>query len=417
MRLGRPIGRVRLRQLPLWQLYLIGGTVGTLLYLFVPPFKGSGPVINLLGLSGVIAVIVGIRRNRPEARLAWWLFAFGFFLYLLADVYTYSYRIIFDANIPFPSFGDAIYLAVYPVQMAGLLLLVRRRNPDRDRAGLIDSLIMTLGLSLVSYIVLIAPYVHDNTLSLLPKLVSIAYPLGDILLLAATIRLAVDGGTRKPAFYLLVLSIVTLLVTDFAYGVVTLDNAYTHQLLILDAGWIFYYLFWGAAALHPSMRELERPARDREPRLTWTRLALLTAATLIAPAIEIAKEVRRGDVDLIATITVSAILFALVVVRMAGLIRQRERSIARERSLAAAAAVIVAATSREQIYDAALTAVPSLVERVAVARLCFIDGDHRRRGGPERRLSARGSRWSIDPGCVRLTARCRRDPTPGRSGL
>ncbi len=397
MRLGGSIGRVRLRQLPLWQLYLIGGTVGTLLYLFVPPFKGSGPVINLLGLSGVIAVIVGIRRNRPEARLAWWLFAFSFFLYLLADVYTYSYRIIFDANIPFPSFGDAIYLAVYPVQMAGLLLLVRRRNPDRDRAGLIDSLIMTLGLSLVSYIVLIAPYVHDNTLSLLPKLVSIAYPLGDILLLAATIRLAVDGGTRKPAFYLLVLSIVTLLVTDFAYGVVTLDNAYTHTLLILDAGWIFYYLFWGAAALHPSMRELERPARDREPRLTWTRLALLTAATLIAPAIEIAKEVRRGDVDLIATITVSAILFALVVVRMAGLIRQRERSIARERRLAAAAAQIVAATSREQIYDAALAAVPSLVDQSAVARLCFIDGVIVDVVAPEVGSPQGLSRWSIDP--------------------
>ena len=353
MRPGQLIGRLRLRHRPLWQLYLVGGTVGTLLYWLVPPFKGSGPVINLLGLSGVIAVIVGIRRNRPESRLPWWLFALGFFLYWVADVYTYSYRILFHANIPFPSVGDAVYLAVYPLQMAGLLLLVRRRNPERDRAGLIDSLIMTLGLSLVSYIVLIAPYVHDNTLSLLPKLVSIAYPLGDILLLAATIRLAVDGGTRKPAFYLLVLSIVTLLVTDFAYGVVTLDNAYTHQLLILDVGWIFYYLFWGAAALHPSMRELERPARDRQPRLTWTRLALLTAATLIAPGIEIVKEVRRGDVDLIATITVSAVLFALVVARMAGLIRQRERSIARERILAASAAEIVAATSREQIYDAA----------------------------------------------------------------
>ena len=400
MRPGQLIGRLRLRHRPLWQLYLVGGTIGTLLYWLVPPFKGSGPVINLLGLSGVIAVIVGIRRNRPESRLPWWLFALGFFLYWVADVYTYSYRILFHANIPFPSVGDAVYLAVYPLQMAGLLLLVRRRNPERDRAGLIDSLIMTLGLSLVSYIVLIAPYVHDNTLSLLPKLVSIAYPLGDILLLAATIRLAVDGGTRKPAFYLLVLSIVTLLVTDFAYGVVTLDNAYTHQLLILDVGWIFYYLFWGAAALHPSMRELERPARDRQPRLTWTRLALLTAATLIAPGIEIVKEVRRGDVDLIATITVSAVLFALVVARMAGLIRQRERSIARERILAASAAEIVAATSREQIYDAALNAVPSLVDESAVARLCFIEEELVDVVAPEAGSQDGITRWSIDPGAA-----------------
>ena len=47
--------------------------------------------------------------------------------------------------MPFSSFGDAVYLTVYPALMAGLLLLVRRRNPERDRGGVIDSLIMTLG--------------------------------------------------------------------------------------------------------------------------------------------------------------------------------------------------------------------------------------------------------------------------------
>ena len=43
--------------------------------------------------------------------------------------------------------------------------------------------------------------------------------------------------------------------TDFIYGILTLDGTYTHQLW-LDGGWIFFYLLWGAAALHPSMREL-----------------------------------------------------------------------------------------------------------------------------------------------------------------
>ncbi len=396
MRLRQLIGRLRLRHRPLWQLYLIGGGFGTLLYSLVPPFAGSGPVINLLGLSGVVAVIVGIRRNRPRYKLPWWLFVLGLFLFWLGDVYTYSYPKLFHADVPFPSPGDAIYLTVYPALMAGLLLLVRRRNPEPDRASLIDSLIMTLGLSLVSWIALIAPYVHDNSLTLLPKLVSIAYPLGDILLLAAAIRLAVDGGKRQPAFYLLALSIVTLLVTDFIYGILTLDNAYTHQ-IILDVGWISFYLFWGASALHPSMRELDQPAPERQPRLTWLRLGLLTAATLIAPGIEIAREVRRGDVDLIATISVSAVLFALVVVRMAGLIRQRERSIARERILAAAAAEIVAATSREQIYDAALGAVPSLVDELTVGRLCFIDDELVDVVAPEAGSPDGVARWSIEP--------------------
>ena len=56
-------------------------------------------------------------------------------------------------------------------------------------------------------------------------------------------------------------SIVALLVTDFAYGAVTLQGAYDGQTW-LDVGWIAFYLLWGAAALHPSMVALERPAPD-----------------------------------------------------------------------------------------------------------------------------------------------------------
>ena len=36
----------------LWLAYVMGGVLLAVLYLAVPPFKGSGPVINGLGLSG-----------------------------------------------------------------------------------------------------------------------------------------------------------------------------------------------------------------------------------------------------------------------------------------------------------------------------------------------------------------------------
>ena len=54
---------------------------------------------------------------------------------MLGDVYTYSYPKLVHHEVPFPSFGDALYLAVYPALMAGLILVVRRRNAERDRTG------------------------------------------------------------------------------------------------------------------------------------------------------------------------------------------------------------------------------------------------------------------------------------------
>ena len=71
---------------------------------------------------------------------------------------------------------------------------MRRRNQRADGPGAVDALIMTLGLSLISGILLIAPYIHDRTLTLLPKLVSIGYPMGDIILLAAG-----SGSPSTPA--------------------------------------------------------------------------------------------------------------------------------------------------------------------------------------------------------------------------
>jgi diguanylate cyclase (GGDEF)-like protein/PAS domain S-box-containing protein len=331
----------------LWQGYLAFGAISAFLYLVVPPLKGNPAFFNALGLTSWIAVIVGIRRNKPKYALPWWLFAFGFFLYWLGDVYTYSYpRYILHGEVPFPSIGDAIYLTVYPAQMLGLLLLVRKRNPQRNRNTLIDAAILTLGLSLLSWVLQIAPYLHDGSLELLPKLVSVAYPLGDIILLAAAIRLVLDAGRRRPSFYFLSASILALLSTDFVYGVMTLDNAFHHQLL-LDLGWFSYQLLWGTAALHPSMVDLDEPvASDREAKLTPLRLALLTGASLIAPICILLKEVRRGDLDLIVIICASMILFGFVVMRMVDLVRQQERSTERERGFAEEKARLTAEIQR-----------------------------------------------------------------------
>ncbi len=335
-------------RIQLWQGYLAFGAVGMFLYLLVPPLKGNAALFNTLGLTSWIAVIVGIRRNKPRYALPWWLFVVGLCLYWMGDVYTYSYpQYILHAEVPFPSVGDAIYLSVYVALMLGLLLLVRKRNPERNRNTLIDAAILTLGLSLISWVLLIAPYLHDPTMGLLPKLVSVAYPLGDIILLAAAIRLLLDSGRRRPSFYLLSASIVTLLVTDFVYGVMTLDNAYHHQLL-LDLGWFSYQLLWGAAALHPSMVALQEPVEGRQEgaKLTPLRLALLTGASLVAPVCIFLKELHRGDLDLMVIICASMVLFGFVVMRMVGLVRQQERSAERERLFAEEKARLTAEIQR-----------------------------------------------------------------------
>jgi hypothetical protein len=179
-----------------WWLYLALMTPITAAYLAGP--LNAGPVFNAIGFSACVAIVVGVRRHKPAARLSWYLIALGQAFFVAGDVLAYNYQAFFGTALPFPSVADPLYLAVYPLTVAGLLLLIRRRNPGRDWASLVDSLIVTIGLALLSWVFLIAPYAHDTTLHLGTKLVSIAYPLGDILMLGVAVRMAVGGGRRGP---------------------------------------------------------------------------------------------------------------------------------------------------------------------------------------------------------------------------
>src|SRR6185436_10652164 len=123
------------------------GVVACAAYL-VGPLQGASPLMNAIGLSPVVAIVVGVIRHRPSARAAWLLLAAGSLFFLLGDLYTYSYAALTHRDVPFPSIGDASYLAMYPVMMTGLLLLVRRRSNGEDRGGLVDSLVLTVGLAL-----------------------------------------------------------------------------------------------------------------------------------------------------------------------------------------------------------------------------------------------------------------------------
>jgi diguanylate cyclase (GGDEF)-like protein/PAS domain S-box-containing protein len=259
--------------------------------------------------------------------------------------------------------------------MAGLFVLVRRRTPRPDPAAWIDALILTIGFGLLSWVFLIAPNVHlsGQAVTWFAKGVSAAYPIGDVLLLGAAIRLAVDAGKRAPSFYLLISSIVCLLVTDSAYNLALLKGTYSHDQLIYDAGWISYYLLWGAAALHPSMRTLEEPGLTSHTRLTPLRLALLAGACLIAPCVRFAQQIDNPDV--LVLVVASAVLFLLVVSRMAGLVRQEERTATRELALRTAGVELVAAAGRNQVNDAAISAVMALIGAPASVRLVLLNGD------------------------------------------
>jgi diguanylate cyclase (GGDEF)-like protein/PAS domain S-box-containing protein len=333
--------------------------VATVVYLMVP--AACAPLWAVIGLSGVAAVVTGIRINRPAHTWPWWVLAGGLLTFIAGDTYYNVMEEYFGAANPFPSPADALYLATYPLLAVGLSGLIRYRYPRRDLPSLLDAMIVTGGLALPVWVYLVQPLTEVQGLTWEQRAISIAYPLGDILVLALLVRLLSPAplSSADRSIRLLVLGTLTLLCFDIGYGLLQL-RAMWQVGTLLDAGWIVFYTAWGLAALHPSMVRLTTalPQR-RSPSLLPPprRLVVLAVATLIAPGILLYEGVTRTAHDATVIAAFSAGLFLLVILRLGSMVVAHRRAVARELALHGTGASLVSAVRPGEVVFSCETAV------------------------------------------------------------
>ncbi|MDX6275250.1 MAG: hypothetical protein QOJ92_2460 [Frankiales bacterium] len=345
------------------RVFLGGSLALTFAYFLVP---GWHMVLwALLGVTSAGAVLAGVRVHRPDRALPWYLLAAGLLTFAAGDFsFNLLVGLLHEEN-PFPSFADGFYLAMYPLCAAALALFIRARTPDADRAGLIDALIITVGLGLLSWVYLIQPTVSGGGLTLVDTAISVSYPLGDVLLLAMLARLLRARG-HGASLLLLAAATGGMLVADASYGLIQLNGDSWKVGGPVDLGWVCFYVLVGAAALHPSMTALTRQVPAREVDISRGWLYVIGSASLIAPGDWLLHWVRGAPPDSGAHAVVSIALFVLVISRMSGILRSQQASNVRERTLRRASAQLVAAQDAEQIAAALEAALQEFAGGMAV---------------------------------------------------
>ena len=323
-----------------------------------------------MGWGAAAAVVVGTLRNRPQHKWPWILVALGLGTFISGDI-TYDVLTKYMGEInPFPSLADLFYLLTYPLLAAGLLGLIRARRQERDTGALLDAVIVASGAALLSWIYLIQPYVHAHDMSLVVKTVSIAYPVGDIFLLCMVARLLAGGSGRNLSLCFLTIGAVGMLTADCVYGWIQLNGNWKVG-GPTDLGWVAVYVLWGAAALHPSMRDLTEKRPPRSRHISTSTLLALTAATLVGPMLLVWRVVVNGqakDAGMIAA--VSAWSFVMVMSRLTGLARAQAVLARREHALREFGERLVAATERDEVLASAVVAVGAMIGHAS--RACLL---------------------------------------------
>jgi diguanylate cyclase (GGDEF)-like protein len=150
-----------------------------------------------------------------------------------------------------------------------------------------------------------------------------AYPLGDVLLVAALLWLVLSPGVRSAPTAFVMTALVGTAALDVAYSVVP-RFAPSFDLAWFDGWYSVMYALLAAAVLHRNADELTDPAPDVEQRLHPARVVFLGAALFTAPTASIGRASGMSIGTRAFLLTASFAIGAIVLTRFTLAARERE---------------------------------------------------------------------------------------------
>ena len=243
-----------------WCWYLVLGLAAALVAVPLHGYPGS-LAFSAVQLSGAGAALVGRYRHRPAAAGAWRMIAIGFGLAAAADAGWVLAGRMRDWPLFLTAVG-ALYLAKQLLLAFGLVRLVPRGSPRAWPDATLDGAILAAGAAVGLWTFVGRQILHAGPIggAGTGTGTALAYVFLDLLVLAALARLLFANGLGGPAGRLLTLAAVLLLVSDGGYCVTLAGGRPASTTPLSMLGWMGCAVAFGAAALHPAMARVGRPA-------------------------------------------------------------------------------------------------------------------------------------------------------------
>jgi two-component system cell cycle response regulator len=182
----------------------------------------NGPLYDAVVLSAGLACLLKARKAGVE-RSAWLAIAAAVLCWGASEVYWTAF-LAHNPSPPYPSPADIGYLAFYPLAATGVYLLVRARTQELDWRLWMDGLIAALGTAALGA-ALVFEFVADRTTGTTVQVATtLAYPLGDILMLALVVGVvALTRWRPGRTWMLLLIGLAALVAADVAYTLQSTD--------------------------------------------------------------------------------------------------------------------------------------------------------------------------------------------------
>lgn len=158
-------------------------------YIIIYMFSNTQPglsqslsdIFTLIGEGVSITIIaLGLCWQEERSKAEWRMFLLGVLLNFISDFIWSIYEIPLRREVPFPSICDVFYLCSSVCYLFALIFYIRHEKLfDIVRTGFDILITMVVGTTLIfKYIML--PIWNDETITLLQKSISLAYPVLDL---------------------------------------------------------------------------------------------------------------------------------------------------------------------------------------------------------------------------------------------
>jgi hypothetical protein len=201
--------------------------------------------------AGILSLLVLRVTDDCRLRWAWGLIGLGFISWALADTLWAWDELVLGILPESPHLTDVFYLLMYPLFFAGLLVYPTVRWDRLSRTKLLlDVSVIAIAAGMFSWHSLIAPMLSAESDSLLGRIIEVAYPIADLILLWGLLRVyfATPQTMTRAPIVMLMIGIGLNVIADVWYALLSAyDLYYTGH--IVDALWVIGSVIAAGAAL------------------------------------------------------------------------------------------------------------------------------------------------------------------------
>jgi len=248
--------------------------------------KWESTTYLFVAATTIAATVASLYYRRPSRLWPWLCLLAAFLLFMFEGAMRGELHTLGNLTATRSLLPDAIAIPGYVILMIGLLGFSRGKVRGAEQISiLLDGCIAALALASLAYAFVVEPLLLTRNVPAPVKLVLVVYPSMSIFLVVVTLRIVFSvDGKKFPSFWLCVAAMVAMFLGDGVYMIADLNLLHIPAQLV-DLPYGIALLGAGAAAVHPSMRDLTERSQRKHLTVSAGRTALIAGGLSVSATI------------------------------------------------------------------------------------------------------------------------------------